>query len=119
MRTAHQWIICLKPVRSEGWDCASNKCQSDSVHLHNSRQLGTNRLGPDKRRYRPCGLFQVSGYATYQDLAIKRDKVSLMQHSKRMALAIVSLFLISAFDVSACSLVPGYFYQITALKGRV
>jgi len=36
-----------------------------------------------------------------------------------MALAIVSLFLISAFDVSACSLVPGYFYQITALKGRV
>src|SRR6267378_2338800 len=50
MRTAHQWIICLKPVRSEGWDCASNRCQSDSVHLHNSRQLGTNRLGPSMRR---------------------------------------------------------------------
>src|SRR6267378_3021160 len=71
MRTAHQWIICLKPVRSEGWDCASNKCQSDSVHLHNSRQLGTNRLGPDKRRNRPCEVLELdlSGFPTYQDLA--------------------------------------------------
>src|SRR6266850_8351542 len=63
MRTAHQWIICLKPVRSEGWDCASNKCQSDSVHLHNSRQLGTNRLGPDKRANRTCDLCYLPRHA--------------------------------------------------------
>jgi hypothetical protein len=33
-------------------DRASGACgrtESDSVHLHNSRQLGTNRLGPGKR----------------------------------------------------------------------
>ena len=34
-------------------------------------------------------------------------------------LAIVSLVLLFALHVTACTLAPGYFYQITALKGRV
>ena len=33
--------------------------------------------------------------------------------------AIISLVLLSASPVSACTLAPGYFYQITALRGRV
>lgn len=37
----------------------------------------------------------------------------------RATLAIISLGLLSAYHVSACSFGRGYFYQITALKGRV
>jgi hypothetical protein len=42
-----------------------------------------------------------------------------MQRLLKIAPAVVSLLLISSLYVSACSLVPGYFYQITALRGRV
>jgi hypothetical protein len=42
-----------------------------------------------------------------------------MQRLLKVALVIVSLLLISTFYVSACSLARGYFYQITALRGRV
>jgi hypothetical protein len=52
-------------------------------------------------------------------LTRKRDNVDFMQRLLKMALAIVSLLLISTFYVSACSLARGYFYQITALRGRV
>ena len=34
-------------------------------------------------------------------------------------MAIASLVVLSASHLSACTLAPGYFYQITALKGRV
>lgn len=37
----------------------------------------------------------------------------------RTALAVISLALLSAFHANACSFPWGYFYQITALKGRV
>lgn len=37
----------------------------------------------------------------------------------KTTLAIFSLVLFSVICVSACTLSPGYFYQITALKGRV
>lgn len=37
----------------------------------------------------------------------------------KVTLAIASLLLLSVFHASACTLNPGYFYQITALKGRV
>ena len=42
-----------------------------------------------------------------------------MSPSVKVTLTIASLVLLSAFHVSACTLAPGYFYQITALKGRV
>ena len=35
------------------------------------------------------------------------------------ALAIGSLVLLFTLHITACTLAPGYFYQITALKGRV
>ena len=37
----------------------------------------------------------------------------------KVTLAIISLALLFAFHTSACSLVLGYFYQLTSLKGRV
>ncbi len=42
-----------------------------------------------------------------------------MQRALKIALVIVSLLLISTFYLSACTLAPGYFYQVTALRGRV
>jgi hypothetical protein len=49
----------------------------------------------------------------------KRHKVDFMQRLLKMVLSVVSLLLISTFGVSACSLAREYFYQITALRGRV
>ncbi len=46
-------------------------------------------------------------------------RISSMSSFVKLTLAIVSLVLLSASHLSACTLAPGYFYQITALKGRV
>jgi hypothetical protein len=37
----------------------------------------------------------------------------------RVALAVASLVLLSLSQLRACTLVQGYFYQVTSLKGRV
>ena len=42
-----------------------------------------------------------------------------MSSRMKLTLAIISLVVLSASPVSACTLAPGYFYQITALRGRV
>ena len=42
-----------------------------------------------------------------------------MSHRVKIVLAIASSALLSAFHARACTLAVGYFYQITALKGRV
>ena len=46
-------------------------------------------------------------------------RVDFKSSCLRVALAIVPLALLSASHLIACTLAPGYFYQITALKGRV
>jgi len=42
-----------------------------------------------------------------------------MSSRRKLTPAIISLVLLSAFPVSACTLAPGYFHQITVLRGRV
>src|SRR6266705_5045341 len=46
-------------------------------------------------------------------------RIGFMSSRMKLTPAIISLVLLSASPVGACTLAPGYFYQITALRGRV
>jgi len=48
-----------------------------------------------------------------------RMNTRLLSRRMKIALTIASLVLLSVSQTSACTLAIGYFYQVTALKGRV
>ncbi len=55
----------------------------------------------------------------YSEGGISRMRSGLASSRIVVALAVVSLVLASLSELRACTLVQGYFYQVTSLKGRV